>query len=128
MTLLQAWTRMTTLLMLPSKAAEEGLHALAIWPWADRLVLSVEPATGTASVEAHAPGAPAWALAMTRHAPQIAGVVLGVTAMLAVASGVRPSTPIDLVLALLLSMWWGKLVAPERAPDNSDTQDPDNGR
>jgi len=113
MTLLQAWTRMTTLLMLPSKAAEEGLHALAIWPWADRLVLSVEPATGTASVEAHAPGAPAWALAMTRHAPQIAGVVLGVTAMLAVASGVRPASPVELLGALCLSIWWAALVRPD---------------
>jgi hypothetical protein len=108
-----AYARMTTLLFLPSKLVEETLHALAAWPWADRLAVVVEPATGDAHVQADVDGAPRWALALIRFAPTIAGVVLGAAAIAAVASGVRPASFGDLVGALFASIWWAALVHPD---------------
>jgi len=108
-----AYARLTTLLMLPSKLVEETLHALAAWPWADRLAVVVEPATGDAHVQADVAGAPRWALALIRFIPTIAGVVLGVAAIAAVASGVRPASPVELLGALCLSIWWAALVRPD---------------
>lgn len=119
-------SRLGTVLFLPSKLVEEGCHAVAAWPWADRLSIWVEPGTGTAGVTADVRGAPDWALWLIHHAPQIAGVVLAAAALVAVASGVRPENPLELAAAIAVAGWWAKLVAPERAPP-ADTETSDNG-
>jgi len=114
-----AYRRMTTALMLPSKIVEEGLHAAVIWPWAESIGIWIEPDTGTAGVDVVAPDAPGWALWLTLRAPQIAGVVLALAALAALANGIRPDGTVDLLGALCASFWWVKLVAPEQRPDGS---------
>lgn len=114
-------SRLGTIAALPSKLVEEGAHALAAWPWAHRIALTIEPGAGGASTQAVlAEDTPAWGQWLVRHAPQIAGAVLGAGALWALASGVRPTNPLEVAGTIAAAWWWAKLVAPERAPDTTD--------
>jgi len=116
--------RLGTLAMLPSKVAEEACHAAVAWWWADELAVIVRPATGTAAVQASfASEPPPRAELLIRHAPKIAGAVLAVAALWAVASGVRPDAPLDIVGTIAAAAWWSRLVAPERRPSGDGETD-----
>jgi hypothetical protein len=119
-----SWTaRLGTIAALPSKLVEELSHAVAAWPWAERLALTIEPGDGTAATQAVlAEDTPRWGQWLVRHAPQIAGAVLGAIALWALASGVRPSNPLEVAGTIAAAWWWAKLVAPERAPDGGDDE------
>ncbi len=111
-------TRLGTIAMLPSKVVEEGAHAAAAYPWADELALIIRPGSGdAATVVELGEDCPPWVEGVVHHAPKIAGVVLGVAALGAVASGVRPEQPLEVAGAIAMAAWWSKLVAPERQPD-----------
>lgn len=119
--------RLGTLVALPSKLVEELCHAAAAYPWAEELALRLQPGEATAATTAVlADDTPRWAHGVIHHAPQIAGGVLGAAALVAVASGVRPSNPLEVAGTIAAAWWWAKLVAPESRPrdsvDNSDSE------
>jgi len=113
--------RLGTVAMLPSKAVEEAAHAAAAWPWADELALVVRPGDGHAGLRASVDeDTPDWGWWLIHHAPKIAGVVLAVMALWAVASGARPSNPLEVAGSIACAGWWAKLVAPEARADHAE--------
>jgi len=113
--------RLGTIAVLPSKAVEETAHAVAAWPWARRIALTIEPGSGGATTHAVLrDDTPAWGRWLIRHAPQLAGAVLAAVALAALASGLRPSSPLELVAAIASALWWAKLVAPEDSVEEGD--------
>lgn len=106
--------RLGALLALPVKAIEEGAHALAVWPWADRIHLWIDPESGTAGCDvALVEDAPDWGLVLAAYAPMLAGALLAATvATVAIATGVGPSWWAEWMVVAAAVVWWGKLTLP----------------
>lgn len=122
-----SWTaRLETLAALPSTVVEELSHAVAAWPWAEQLTITVKPPDGleaSGSTQAVlAEDTPAWGMWLVHHAPQLAGALLGVGALWALASGVRPTGTLEIAGTIAAAWWWAKLLAPERAPDGGSDE------
>lgn len=105
--------RLGTLLALPLKVLEESAHAVAMWPWAERIHVWIDPESGTAGCDVAADNAPGWGLVLAAYAPMLAGALLAaVVAAIAVATGVGPSWWAEWMVVAAAVAWWGKLTVP----------------
>jgi hypothetical protein len=112
-----ALARLGTLLSLPLKAAEEGCHALAAWPWAERVHIWVDAESGEAACDvAFSEQPPRWGLWLAAYAPMLAGALLaGVVALVTLTADVGPSWWGEWLLVAGAVVWWAKLTLPSRA-------------
>jgi len=104
-----------TLALLPSKLAEEAVHAVAALPWAARMGILVEPRSGVASVQIEwLDEPPRWGLIMTHLAPAILGsaIGVGVLAWWALEGFVMPATWTDWALLSVVATWWALFTVP----------------
>jgi len=105
--------RLGTLLALPVKVIEESAHAIAMWPWAERIHVWIDPETGSAGCDVAAGDAPDWGLVLAVYAPMLAGALLAaVVAAIAVVTGVGPSWWAEWMVVAAAVVWWGKLTLP----------------
>lgn len=112
-----ACARLGTLASLPLKAFEETCHALAAWPWAERIHIWIDPVTGEAACDvALAEDTPDWGLWLAAYAPMLAGALLAAsTATVALATGVGPQWWGEWLLVASAVVWWAKLTVPSAA-------------
>jgi len=107
-----------TLALLPSKIAEEAVHAAAALPWAARMGVLVEPRTGRAAVDIEWLGQPpTWALLITHFAPAILGSAIGVVVLAwwATEGFVLPEVWSEWALLSVVTTWWALFTWPGRA-------------
>jgi len=68
-----------SLLFLPGRVLEEGLHVLAAFPFADSLSVHIDPEGGTAYTEVDfRRGTPRWAIRIAYVLPEAVAVIAGV--------------------------------------------------
>jgi hypothetical protein len=109
-------TVLASLMFLPGRAVEEGLHVLAAFPFAKELSVHIDPERGTAhtSVEFRA-GTPRWAVRLAYQLPEIAaaGAGLAVIAYWLVAGPIwLPATTVDWLLLSLFGAQWLAIALP----------------
>jgi hypothetical protein len=75
----RAFNAVLSLLFLPGRVVEEGLHTTAAWPFADSIRVEFRPGDGTAwtDVEFRA-GTPAWAIRLVHLAPEAVAAIAAV--------------------------------------------------
>jgi hypothetical protein len=108
-----------TLLFLPGRIVEEGLHTLASLPFAEAIRVEIDPRAGTAHTKvAFREGTPAWAIRFAYALPEIAAgiaaaVVIGYWAL----GGAiwLPSTTLDFVLLGLVGAQYLAIALPSAA-------------
>jgi hypothetical protein len=116
--------RLGTLLALPVKVIEEAAHAVAMWPWADRIQVWIDPERGTAGCDVALTDAPDWGLVLAAYAPMLAGAVLAATvAVVAITTGAGPSWWAEWMLVAAAVVWWAKLTLP--SPEDRAVVDDD---
>lgn len=112
-----AAARAGTLLSLPLKAIEEACHALACWPWANRIHIWIDPETGEAACDVTLDeDAPDWGLWLAAYAPMLAGALLALSvAIVTLTTDVGPSWWGEWLLVAAGVVWWAKLTVPSPA-------------
>lgn len=115
----RALTAIVGLLRLPGAVVEETLHALASWPWADRIAVEFEPGEGTARTRVEwGETTPRWAVVLAHLAPEVAA---SVTAVAVIAYWVVvgplwwPASTLDWVLLWLLGTQYLAIAIPSRS-------------
>lgn len=106
------WRRLVTLLLLPGRIVEETLHAGVCYPWADTLVLWLDPETGDAAVHAEGdlPDRVRW---LAARAPTLAGIASAVVlAVVWVLTPVTVNSPGEWLAVTLAALWGGRMTLP----------------
>jgi hypothetical protein len=76
MTLTRPITIALSLLWLPARLVEEGLHVLGAWPWASELSVHIEPDSGTAySRVRFRDSTPRWAIQFAYALPELLAMI-----------------------------------------------------
>jgi hypothetical protein len=108
-----------SLLFLPGRIIEEGLHALASYPWAKLLRVEIEPGTGRAVTRVQFRDAtPQWAIAFAHIAPELVAALAGVGVIgwwLLGGAVWLPATTLDWVLLCLFGAQWLAIAIPSSA-------------
>jgi len=105
-----------TVLVLPARVVEEGLHALAALPWAEVVSVRLEPGGGAAeTVVQYREDTPQWAIRLAYVAPEATAALAG-TAVIAywLAGGTVwwPTTTLDWVLLSALGSQYLAVALP----------------
>lgn len=121
-----------TILMLPGRILEEGLHALAALPWAEWVVVELRPDAGTAETKVRfREGTPQWAVRLAHLLPEVIGISAGVAVLVYwfVAGPIwLPATTLDWILLSLLGAQWLAVAIPSAADaDQSPERNADGG-
>lgn len=120
-----------TVLMLPARIVEEGLHALAALPWAAVVSVRLNPRRGAAeTVVQYRDGTPEWAVTLGYVAPEIVGRVAGVAVLMWWLAGGAvwwPTTTLDWILLSLLGSQYLAIALPsakdrDRTPSDRDVE------
>lgn len=106
------------LLLLPARILEEGIHALVALPFAEEVVVRLNPGDDVAETVVHyRSGTPRWVIWLAHVAPE----VLAATAMLATLAYWSlggavwwPASTFDWVLLWLVGTQFLAIAAPER--------------
>lgn len=118
-----------TVVVLPARIVEEGLHALAALPWARVVSVQLNPRGGTAEtvVEYHA-DTPQWAIRMAYLAPEAVAALAGIAVIAYwLAGGIVwwPTTMLDwLLLSLLGSQYLAVALPSAKDADQRPTPSP----
>lgn len=108
-----------TLLVLPARVVEEGLHAIAALPWANWIRVEVDPQAGTASTEVgYRADTPQWAIRLGYLVPEVVGTGAGILVIVywVVAGPIwLPATTLDWILLSLLGAQWLAVALPSAA-------------
>lgn len=106
------------LLLLPARVFEEGLHALAAYPFAEAVVVRLEPGADRAeTVVEYREGTPKWAVVLAHVAPELVASVAGITVLawwLTGGTAWWPRTTIDWALLWILGTQYLAVAAPEQ--------------
>jgi hypothetical protein len=112
------WAVATNLLLLPSRLVEESIHAAAAIPWADEIVVRLDPRADDAeTLIRYRDGTPRWAVSVAHVAPELVGWCSGVTVIAWWTIGGPvwlPATTLDWVLLWALGAQWLGLALPEQ--------------
>jgi hypothetical protein len=107
-----------TLLLLPARLIEEGLHAAAAIPWAESVSVRLEPRGGTAETAVqYREGTPSWAIWISHVAPALVASVAGVATLAWWAAGGSvpwPRSTLDWVLLWLIGVQYLAIAMPEQ--------------
>jgi hypothetical protein len=105
-----------TILLLPGRIVEEGLHALVALPWADVVSVRLEPGVGAAeTVVQYRAETPDWAIRATYLVPEVAAWATGVVAVGVWLLGGAvwwPATTTDWMLLGLVGAQWVAVALP----------------
>jgi hypothetical protein len=108
-----------TLLFLPGRLIEEGLHALAAVPVAEAVSVRLDPRGGTAeTVVQFREDTPEWAIRAVYVLPEVAAALAGVAVIVWWALGGSvwlPATTLDWALLSLFGAQYLALVLPSAA-------------
>lgn len=120
-----------SILWLPGRVIEEGLHALASMPWADEISIRVRPRDGEADTLVHfADDTPQWAIRLAYILPEVVASVAGlavITWWLLSGAVWWPTTLLDWTLLSILGAQWIAIALPSAAdmdqtPEVDDVQ------
>jgi len=115
-----AIARLFALLTLPGKVVEEAIHALVMWPWADRVHVLFGAEGGAEVIVDLPPSTPDWAVVASSLAPMTAGILSGVVLIHAhLATGITPTGLNEWAVATIVAIWWGQVTLP--SPLDRDT-------
>jgi hypothetical protein len=107
-----------TILLLPARVIEEGLHALAALPWAEAVSVRLDPGAGTAETAVqYRAGTPQWAVWLAHVAPEAAAAAAGLATIVwwLVGGGVWwPASLVDWILLWLCGVQWLAIAMPEQ--------------
>lgn len=105
------------LLFLPARVVEEGIHAVAALPFAEEVIVRVNPGEDIAeTVVQYREGTPQWAVTLAHVAPELAAATAGIaTIAWWVAGGAVwwPATTLDWLLLWVLGAQYLAVAAPE---------------
>lgn len=108
-----------SLLFLPGRIVEEGLHALGAFAWAERIRVEIVPRAGTAETRIQfREDTPGWAIRLAYALPELVATVSGVAVIAWWLLGGNiwlPSTNLDWVLLALFGAQYLALVIPSAA-------------
>jgi hypothetical protein len=115
----RAVTMLASLLFLPGRLVEEGLHILGAFAWAEELSVHIDPDGGTAHTRVQfRDGTPRWAIRLAYALPELVAVVSGVAviAWWLVGGAVwLPSTTLDWILLSLFGAQYLAIALPSSA-------------
>jgi len=101
-----------SLLFLPGRIVEEGLHVLGAFPWARELSVHIQPESGTAHTRVQfRENTPSWAVRLAYALPELAATITGgiiIAYWLLEGAVWLPSTTLDW---LLLSLFGAQFIA-----------------
>lgn len=113
-----AYAVVWTILLLPARVVEEGLHALAALPWAEAVSIRLEPGAGTAETAVqYREGTPRWAVWLGHVAPEAVAALAGVATIAWWLAGNAlpwPTTLLDWLLLWLLGVQYLAIAIPEQ--------------
>jgi len=108
-----------SVLWLPARIIEEGIHALASLPFADEVSVRLRPRDGEAdTLVRFSDGTPQWAIRAAYAAPEVAASVAGATVIAWwVISGAVwwPTTALDFLLLSVFGAQWLAIALPSAA-------------
>lgn len=106
------------LLLLPARLVEEGLHTLAAYPWAEAVIIRLEPGADVAETTVqYREGTPRWAVGLAHVFPELvaAGVGLLTIAWWLTGGPVPwPETTTDWLLLWFVGAQYLAVAAPEQ--------------
>ena len=113
-----AWGVLWTLLLLPARVIEEGIHAIASIPFAERVLVSLTPGEGGVETAVqYRESTPQWAIALAHIAPEaIAGVAGAATIAWWIVGGAVwwPASTLDWILLWWLGVQYLAIAMPEQ--------------
>lgn len=113
-----------TLLLLPARAFEESIHALAALPHAEWVSVRVEPGAGTAeTVVQFRDGTPQWAISLAHVAPEVVATLAGLAtiAWWTIGGAVWwPATTVDWLLLYFFGVQYLAVALPEEGAARPD--------
>lgn len=105
-----------TIVMLPGRIVEEGIHTLAALPFAERIAVQLDPSRGTAeTVVQYRDGTPAWAITAAYLAPEVLAVAAAVAVVgywLVGGAVWWPASTLDWVLCSVLGAQYLAIALP----------------
>lgn len=108
-----------SLLWLPGRIVEEGIHALAALPYAEVVSVRLEPRSGEAkTVVQFRENAPEWAISAAYVAPEVLATISGLAVIafwLAGGDVWGPSSTLDWVLLSILGAQYLAIALPSAA-------------
>ena len=112
-------TVLASLLFLPGRVVEEGLHILGAFPFAETLSVHIDPERGTAHTQVEfRTGTPRWAVRLAYSLPEFAATAAGIALIgywLVAGPVWTPSTTIDWLLLALFGSQWLAIALPSSA-------------
>lgn len=115
-----------SVLFLPGRIFEEGLHTLAALPWADVVQIELDPSAGTAHTRVdYREGTPRWAIKVAYIIPEVVGWTAGIAVIgywLVGGDIWLPATNLDWVLLSLLGAQWLAVALPSAQDANQTAE------
>ena len=115
----KAITMLASLLFLPGRLLEEGLHILGAFAWAKELSVHIDPDGGTAHTRVEfREGTPQWAIRLAYALPELVAVASGVAVIawwLLGGAVWLPSTTLDWILLSLFGAQYLAVALPSAA-------------
>lgn len=116
-----------TLLLLPARLLEEGIHALAALPYAEWVSVEVNPGSGTAeTVVQYREDTPQWAITAAHVAPEVLAALAGLAtiAWWTVGGPVWwPATTVDWLLLWFIGVQYLAVALPEEGAARPDGEE-----
>jgi len=108
-----------SLLFLPGRIIEEGLHVIGAFAFAREISVHINPESGSAHTRVNfRSGTPRWAIRLAYALPEIVAAVAGIAVISYWFIGGRvwlPSTSLDWVLLSLFGAQWLAIALPSAA-------------
>ena len=105
-----------SILWLPARVIEEGIHAVAALPWASNVFVRLSPDTGDAeTIVEYRDDAPDWAIRAAHVAPEIVATVAGIAVItwwIVNGTGWWPQTMLDFSLLAIFGAQWLAIALP----------------
>jgi hypothetical protein len=113
-----AYAILWTILLLPARIVEEGVHALAALPWAEEVSVRLDPGAGAAETRVqYRQGTPRWAVRVAHAAPEVVAALAGLATIAWWLAGNAlpwPTTLLDWILLWLLGVQYLAVAMPEQ--------------
>lgn len=105
-------------LLLPARIFEEGIHAVAALPWAEEVIVRLDPRGDVAQTEVqYREGTPRWAIVLAHVAPELLAAIAALVTIAYWSLGGTvwwPASTLDWLLLWLVGTQFLAIAAPER--------------
>lgn len=119
-------TLLLSILWLPARVVEEGLHAVAALPWAAQVYVRLDPKGGEAeTVIEYEAETPDWAIRLGYRLPELVALISGIAVLIWWAvSGVSwaPQTTLDFALLAIFGAQWLAIALPSAADRETEAE------